>query len=437
MPPTFMQQLSDECISLVPSGAWVGITADGIKAIQHKIQHLSLPDVVPEIPPTSWSKLTDNFARVCPYITGAQIPFFLPSVFENIPNSCCHSIAVDTWRAITPVQIAAMRLDAFAQELSYIRIIGLNNKTLAAISPTQWNALGAKHNSNVTELTIPEILRVVAVARTKYLNFENHQAMGYPDSFIKALKNAVDSAPASMRDQILVTTFPEPDNLGILREWNWMHSVFMAQGPKSGILPSHIHYFAKEQDLNRGYAPLAGFRRRFIPLFTDDAMQAMTPQLVQQFLPDSFASFSASQLKAMGVNISYASAEDVQQISPVIISELGYDTFKDLNASVVQSLTCSQVGRLDVDRIYDEYNKNKDDPLALSFKVAMERCTIWREPFYGLSLRSIILIASGGGCLLVAIIGGVVYWRYKKRGNRARAINDSDAMPLLDSARHY
>jgi hypothetical protein len=246
----------------------------------------------------------------------------------------------------------------------------------------------------------------------------------------------VDSAHSSLRDQILSTVWPEPDNLGILREWGWLHSVFMAQGPKSAILPAHVDYLANEQPQSYGYVPLAGIRRKFIPLFTQDALKVMSPGLVQQILPDAFAGFTAAQLDAMG-NISYVPSQNWVTLSPVVIEELSFETFRKLNSSVIESLTCSQVTRLDIDHIYDDYNKNPNDPMIQSFKNVLTKCTIWREPVYGLSVRSIILIASGAGCVLLMIIGGVIFFWYRRRNARAANRSDADSTPLLDSVRHY
>lgn len=436
MQPTFLGSLAAECLRLAPSPCWLGVTADGIKAIQGKLGNLNLPDVVPEIPASSWSKLTENFAKVCPYVTGTQISSFQTSVFESIPNSCCNSIAADAWHQITAAQILAVRLDAFAQELTYTRIIGLNNKTMAAISPQQWNALGAKHNSNITELLLPEIFRIVAVAKSRFLNFEKHQAVFYPVEFIKSVKSAVDTSHSSFRDQVLSTVWPEPDNLSLLQQWSWLHSVFLAQGPKSGIVPAHIEYFETQQNPNASFVPLSGIRRKFVPLITNEALAVLSPALVSTILPDTFAAFTAAQLDVMG-NISYVSIENWRGVSPVVIEELSFDTFRKLNSSTIEALDCSQVSRLDIDQIYEDYNKNAQDPLILSFKAVLSKCTIWREPVYGLSVRSIVLIACGCGCVVLAAIGGIIYWRYRKRQASRAYRAEADSAPLLDSVRHY
>eukprot|EP01122_Echinamoeba_exundans_P003978 TRINITY_DN14017_c0_g1_i1.p1 TRINITY_DN14017_c0_g1~~TRINITY_DN14017_c0_g1_i1.p1 ORF type:complete len:593 (-),score=126.87 TRINITY_DN14017_c0_g1_i1:241-2019(-) len=411
------------CVKVIPPEAYSSMLPIQMRGLQKRLQFVN-PDGFFNMNPDVWSYLDEGLEYVCPWLEPAWVTRLKSSLFYKFPPSCAKDMPIDAWEAISAAQISQVPLSIYSDSLTWTLIVLLHDNAIGAIGEDSWNVLGYKMNSTILDLDTKQIFRLI-MAAPKILNYEVERRTPrkpFNTAALLALKAAVEN-----NSTMQIVPFPKDEEISLFDGWTWMHFTFLNSSTVSrktgmkAMQQTRIDSSSVAMD----WISFSGIRASSVAaLFSNVSLLAETnATLAAQILVDTFSNFTADMINDMKA-IAAVPASSWAGVAASEFGKIKFEVWRTVSESIIQDMTCAQVNEVDRQHLYELFHENETDPVVDAFRVALDRCGLWRPTLSNWKIAALIVGVGVGACVVaVILVGGVVFIIRRRRG--------AESTPLL------
>jgi hypothetical protein len=411
------------CVKAIPAESYSLMVPLQMRGLQKRLQYVN-PDGFFNMNPDVWSNLDEGLEYVCPYLEPAWVTRLKSSLFYKFPASCAKDMPIDAWAAISAAQISQLPLSIYSDSLTWTLATLLQNSALAAINEDSWNVLGFRLNSTILELDTKHIFRLI-LAAPKILNYELERKTPHSPFNTAALLSLKAAVEANATMQLV--PFPIDDEISLFDGWTWMHFTFL----NSSSVSRKTGMKAVQQDrlesssVAMNWISFSGIRASSVSaIFSNVSLLGDTNStLAAQILVDTFSNFTADMINNMKA-IAAVPAASWAGVAPSEFGKINFEVWRTVSESIISSMTCAQVTEVDRQHLYELFHENETDPVVDAFRIALEKCNLWKPTLSNWKIAALIVGVGVGTCVVaVILVGAVVFIIRRRRG--------AESTPLL------